>query len=46
MLSVPALRYAHLAPEHVREAVSALEWSRFGHGDRKGEESSDAKCLI
>ena len=32
MLSVPALRYAHLAPEHVREAVSALEWSRFGHG--------------
>ena len=29
MLSVPALRYADLAPEHVKEAVSALEWLRF-----------------
>lgn len=29
------MRYAHLAPEHVREAVSALEWSRFGHVDRE-----------
>lgn len=40
------MRYAHLAPEHVREAVLALEWSRFGHVDREGEAGSDAKCLI
>jgi len=40
------MRYAHLAPEHVREAVSALEWSRFGHGHQEGEERKDAKCLI
>jgi integrase len=28
-------RYAHLAPENVREAVRRLEnWSRSGHADR------------
>lgn len=26
------MRYAHLAPENVRNAVAVLDWSRFGHG--------------
>ena len=30
-------RYAHLAPENVRAAVTLLEggWSRFGHAEEK-----------
>lgn len=40
------MRYAHLAPEHVKDAVAALEWSRFGHVDREVKEGEDAKSLI
>lgn len=38
------MRSAHLVPGQVREAV--LEWLRFIHGDQKGQEGKDAKCLI
>jgi len=29
------MRYAHLAPENLREAVSVLSESRFGHAEQK-----------
>ncbi len=40
-------RYAHLAPENVKAAVSRLEdiESRFGHGEDNGEGETSAKLL-
>jgi len=41
------MRYAHLAPETVRAAVSVLETeSRFGHGADLEEREEEANALI
>jgi integrase len=40
------MRYAHLSPEDTRDAVEAINLSRFCHGRDKREVKSDDKSLI